>query len=157
MGGAVKQEFVNPFLTPAVWVWEQELKRPLRLLGAELVTSKFTIDAVTAVIGVTGKVKGNVLYEMDLATARLVSGTMLGEPVLEMDGMALSALGELANMITGNAATQLAEVGFPCDISPPVMLESQGASFSAIAGPQIRVRLESDLGLLHIRVALSEA
>ena len=42
----------------------------------------------------------------------------------------LSALGEIANMITGNAATRLAQAGYPCQISPPVIIEPVGTRFT---------------------------
>ncbi len=47
--------------------------------------------------------------------------------------LGLSALGELANMITGNAATRLAQQGFPCNIGPPVMIERAGSRLSALS------------------------
>ena len=44
----------------------------------------------------------------------------LGEKVDAVaDELGLSALGEIANIITGNAATNLAQLGYDCDISPP--------------------------------------
>jgi chemotaxis protein CheX len=72
----------------------------------------------------------------------------------EMDEMALSAIGELANMITGNATTALAETNYVCDISPPVLLP-KGASVT-VTNPQIRAHFDSPLGSMSIRVGLSE-
>ncbi|MEE9284221.1 MAG: chemotaxis protein CheX [Dehalococcoidia bacterium] len=154
---SLKQEFVNPFLAPAITVWEKELSQPLRLVGAQAVSSVFTTNDVTAVIGVTGELQGNVLYEFNRETSVAVAGTMLGEPIDVLDEMALSALGELANMITGNATTLLAQAGYRCAISPPVMLQPAGVSLNITSGTQIQVRFESSLGLLSIRVGLTEA
>ena len=70
--------------------------------------------------------------------------------------MGLLALGEIANMITGNAATQLSGVGYPCDISPPVIVESLGLKFSTFGGSQILVALNGSLGLLNVRLNLNE-
>lgn len=49
--------------------------------------------------------------------------------------LALSAFGEIANMVTGNAATQLSSIGYACQISPPVMIESAGTVISTLGGP----------------------
>ena len=68
----------------------------------------------------------------------------------------LSALGEIANMITGNAATHLAAAGYECNISPPVIIEPAGSRLTTTGGPQIMVSFDSDLGELKIRIALSE-
>ena len=124
----MREEFVNPFLAPALTVWERELNRPLELTGATAVSSRNTTDDITAVIGVTGKLRGSVLYEMSHDTAIAVASTMIGEPIVELDDMSMSALGELANMVTGNAATLLTQAGYTCDISPPVILAPRGVT-----------------------------
>ena len=71
--------------------------------------------------------------------------------------MALSALGELANMITGNATTLLAQAGYECEISPPVILEPRGLSLNITGGIQIKVEFMSESGPLGIRIGLAEA
>ncbi|MCH7745973.1 MAG: chemotaxis protein CheX [Chloroflexi bacterium] len=58
------------------------------------------------------QIEGNVLYGFDIETAKAIAGTMMGEELDELDEIALSALGELANMISGNAATERAAAGF---------------------------------------------
>ena len=47
----MREEFVNPFLTPAVAVWEHELGESLHYLGASAVPSKGTTAAIAVVIG----------------------------------------------------------------------------------------------------------
>ncbi len=68
----------------------------------------------------------------------------------------LSILGEIANVITGNAATELAANGFPCDISPPVIIEPRGSTLTSTVCRQILVTFKSDLGLMTARIGLSE-
>ena len=150
----MKAEFVNAFLTPAVDVWLKELGIELTFREAEAVTGVFTTEDLTAIIGVTGKLKGNVFYELSHSTAKSVAGAICGMEFEEMDEMALSAVGELANMITGNATTVLAETNYVCKISPPVLLP-KGASVTVI-NPQIRAYFDSALGSMSIRVGLSE-
>ena len=58
----VRAEWVNPFLSPAQTVWQAMLGCDLNLEGAELVSHQFTTEDLTAVIGVSGKLEGNVLY-----------------------------------------------------------------------------------------------
>lgn len=152
----MKQEYVNAFLTPAALVWTKELNHDLKLVSAESVSHQFTTEDVTAIIGVSGSLQGNVLYGFNSGTALYVASQMMGEPVEELDEIGLSALGEIANMITGNAATHLANAGYACDISPPVIIEPAGSRFTTVGGPQILVTFTSDLGPLAIRISLSE-
>ncbi len=150
----MKAEFVNPFLTPAMDVWRKELGGELGFSEAELVSGNFTTEDITALIGVTGKLKGNVFYEFSHETALRVAGTMCGEPITELDEISMSALGEMANMITGNATIHLANAGYDCDISTPVLLP-KGAAFQT-PNPQIRALFTSELGPMSIRVSLQE-
>ena len=103
----MKEEDVNAFLTPAMLVWGMELDVALDFTGAMAVASQYETDRLTAVIGINGDLKGSVLYEMSEETALLVAGRMVGESITKLDEMAMSAIGERANMITGNAATEL--------------------------------------------------
>jgi len=152
----MRQEFVNPFLSPALVVWEKEIKCELRLEKAESVSAQFTTEDVTAIIGVTGQLQGNVLYGFEQKTATSIASRLMGEQVEELDHVALSALGEIANMITGNAATLLAGEGYACEISPPVIAIPRGSTIATIASQQILVTFTSDIGALRIRIGLFE-
>lgn len=152
----MKEEYVNAFLTPAVHVWEKELGVKLTLAGAEQAASQYTTNELTALIGISGQLEGNVLYGFSQDSAKTIAGKMIGQEIQEMDEMSLSAIGEIANMITGNAATLLANMGAVCEITPPVIIEPRGSRFTTFGGPQILVKFSSDLGPLHIRISMAE-
>ncbi len=154
----VRAEWVNPFLSPAKLVWEHELGTDLQLQSAEMVSHQYTTEEITAIIGVSGNLEGNVLYGFDHDCALKVVARMLDEEsVTELDRMGLSALGEIANVITGNAATLLADNGFNCHLSPPVIVEPAGSRFTTTGSEQILVTFNSELGTLRIRISLSES
>ena len=153
----MKEEYVNSFLAPAKMVWDKELGSSLDLAKAEVVSHQFTTEEVTAVIGISGSLQGSVLYGFPEGTAEAIVSVMLdGEAGSATDEIGLSALGEIANMITGNAATRLAQQGFPCDISPPVIIEPAGSRFTTLSGPQILATFTSDVGPLTVRISLYE-
>lgn len=152
----MKQEFVNPFLAPAQLVWQKEFNCALTVKNAEAVSSQYTTDDITAIIGISGKLEGNVLYGFSENLVVEAVKRMIGEEFDSRDPMALSALGEIANVITGNAATQLAAAGYLCDISPPIILEPVGATLTSAVTKQIQVTFESEMGILRVRVGLTE-
>lgn len=155
-GGEVKQEYVNPFLAPARLVWRSELGHSLELASVEGVSHRFTTEDVTAAIGISGQLQGSVLYGFPIGTARAITDNMVGIEVDTFSELALSALGEIANMITGNAATELAELGYSCEISPPIMIVSPGCEISTLGRRQIMVTFSSEVGPLRVRVSLSQ-
>ena len=63
-------------------------------------------------IGVSGRLEVNVLYGFNEETTRSVVGVRLGEESGDVSSeMGLSAIGGIANVITGNAATKFVEMG----------------------------------------------
>ena len=102
----MKQEYLDAFLAPAQMVWESELSEPPKLIEAKATTDYKAPENVTAVTGDSGQLTGNVLYEFGNATGLAIASSMMGELGEEHDEISLSALGELANTISGNAATK---------------------------------------------------
>ncbi len=152
----MRQEFINPFLSPAKDVWRKEFNLELSVKSAVAVTYQYATEDVTAIIGVSGKLEGNVLYGFHGDAAKNIVERMIGVGANPTDQMGLSALGEIANMITGNAATLLAANGYPCDIAPPVIIEPRGSTITSSVPKQILVTLTSELGDLNIRIGLNE-
>lgn len=152
----MKEDYVNSFLSPAKMVWEKEMGEPLEVVGAEVTANQFTADDLTVIIGVSGRLEGNVLYGFSEQSAQSIIGVMLGEPISTVnDELALSAIGEIGNMITGNAAARLAQLGYTCNISPPVIINPAGSRFTTVV-PQILVKFTSSLGGLAVRIGLTE-
>jgi chemotaxis protein CheX len=56
----------------------------------------------------------------------------MGMPYDKLDELAMSAIGELGNMVSGNIAMNLEQIGKPIDITPP----------SVILGKEIQVNVE---------------
>ena len=152
----MKEDYVNSFLAPAKMVWEKEMGANLEVVGAEVTSNQFTTDDLTVIIGVSGRLEGNVLYGFSEESAQSIVGVMLGEPVSTVnDELALSAIGEISNMITGNAAARLAQLGYTCNFSPPVIINPAGSRFTTVV-PQILVKFTSSVGGLAVRIGLTE-
>jgi chemotaxis protein CheX len=78
---------------------------------------------VTALIGLSKDLRGNVAYGMDQTTAQnIASMMMMGTPVEELDGMAQSAIAEMANILASNAVIALEREGLSVNISPPALI-----------------------------------
>ncbi|MGC8832574.1 MAG: chemotaxis protein CheX [Armatimonadota bacterium] len=151
----MRVEFVEPFVRAGISVMESvSVGRPERgqLSMRHL---KFTTQQVTIVAGVTGDVRGQVLYGMSLVTAEKIATAMLQEPVMTFDELATSAIAELGNMITGNAIMYLSEKGFNCVITPPSVIRGMNVEISTPV-PALVVPLITQFGKVEINIALAE-
>jgi len=78
-------------------------------------------DMVT-VIGFSGGVEGNLIYSFNPSTALRIVSKMMGFEYENLDDLAMSAIGELGNMIAGALAMNLEKVGCRIIISPPTVV-----------------------------------
>ena len=121
-------KLVNPFIDAFMTVLPQiGFQEPAR--AAMTVKDKMTQSlGVTIIVGFTKQIRGNVVYNMSEDTAKYIASTMMmGMPVENFDEMAQSAVSEMSNMLTANAATNLAAMGLEVDISTPSL--SVGSEF----------------------------
>lgn len=122
-------KLVNPFVEAFVNVMPmlgfQDVKKGnLSLKGKELNSS-----GVIIIVGIVGAVRGNVVYSFSMEDAKKIASTMMmGMPVSELDDMSKSALSELTNMLTANAATSFSNMDMMIDISTPTLLHGTNVS-----------------------------
>jgi chemotaxis protein CheX len=76
---------------------------------------------VNVQIGLVAGLRGSVVIELpETLATRIVSGMMGGMPVGALDDMAISALGEMGNMLTGMATMNVSSEE-PIQLSPPTL------------------------------------
>lgn len=153
----MRAEFLNPFVYAGLKVLDSEA-------GLKSVVSDkpqmrkaiATLHAVNVVIGVVGSVQGIVIYGMELAIAKGIIKAMTGTDIPITDPMAESALGELANLITGYASGTLEGSGLPCRISPPRIVRGTGVRFATSVIDMLTVPITTELGEIKIYLALQQ-
>ena len=153
----MKAQFINPFVSSATEVLKAECDVTVKRNGKLTLTNEAaTPMEVTALIGVTGNLKGMALYSMSKSTALAFFSTMLGEEATEFDDLARSAIGELGNMITGRSAILLEKAGFSCNLTPPSIIEGKGTLISSVQLAKLVVPLTTEHGDFVINVGLQE-
>ncbi len=150
-------ELIGPFMDAAARVLAKECSEIVHRGQLFRVRSPQTAGEVSALIAITGKVAGLVIYSMGRETAIGIASRMIGEDVPELDPLAQSAIGELANMITGQAGIALEQAGFPNDMSPPVLLLGAGSTIATLNLTRLVVPLVTSFGEFNIDIAIKEA
>jgi len=77
-------------------------------------------DVVTN-IGFTGELEGNILYSFTENVAKDIVNNMMDGmmKIEEINDMAISAIGELGNMVSGSIATNLEKYDYNIIVTPP--------------------------------------
>ncbi len=119
----MKAEYLNPFAEAASFVLKQVIDDNTIARGTlEAKDDPHISRGVSSMVGITGQLRGHVIYDMDKKTALAIASAMNGEPMVGMDNIVRSTINELANMITGHAASKLLALGYRCDITPPTFI-----------------------------------
>lgn len=113
-----KQQFnENPFLDATKSVFKSMLDMDIDPLpGEEKLKQE---ENVRIEIALVGDLSGSVVYNFPKSTTLNIVKTLSGMESDRLDDFATSMLGEMANIISGNAATSLSGVNCKCDIRPP--------------------------------------
>jgi chemotaxis protein CheX len=149
-------QFLNPFLEAAFVVLDSEVGVQAKRGQLTLRRSAATAEEVSVLISMVGQVNGVVLYGLSEDTGIRIVSKILDQPFEEFDSLAQSGIGELGNVITGQAGKRLAEAGFEVNISPPTMVLGKGTLISTLDFERLHVPLETELGTLQIHLALRE-
>lgn len=153
----MKAEYINPFIESAQSVVNMLLGIEIKLGKVYLKSSPFLVNQTVIIIGIIGKIKGQVYFELATDSAKKIASAMMGGmTIVELDEMSKSAVSEMVNMIMGNTSTAFAKKNIKVDITPPTLLMGEKIEISSKT-PTIVVPLELEgLGTIAINVAVEE-
>jgi len=108
---------------------------------------------VTGVIGITGEANGSVSVTFDERSILKIVSNMFGEEMKEINGEITDAVGELTNMISGQARKELEEAGKVFEAAIPSVITGKNHCITHIThGPKIAIPFEIEEGIFTIEV-----
>lgn len=153
----MKTLYLNSFIESAQSVLNMVCGIDVKSNNSYLRSSPIFVKQVIIIVGIIGKIKGQIFFEISLDTSKkIVSAMMGGIPVMELDEMGKSAISEMANMIIGNATIILSGKNINIDITPPSVLIGEDIELSN-RFPTIEVPFDlEDMGTLKVYVSAEE-
>ncbi len=151
----INAEYVNPFLEAASAVFKSILGVDLR--RGKLVIKESPVPAmdIAIIIGITGGVTGEVVYSMEFNMVKKIADILApGLSEEQIKGEYKDIIGELANMITGNAMNLFASTGKQIDITTPTVVEGKDFTLTMIKQTTLGINLYSPMGQLEMNIAL---
>lgn len=145
---------VNPFIESFKTIMPQLGFNTIDIGRLSVKSKEVNCNGVVIVLGLLGDLKGNVVYRMKTADAKKIASIMMmGLPVEEFDEIASSALSELTNMLTANAATCFYNIGISVEISTPTMLQGDSMSIKMVTDQILCVELMADEIPIEVNLA----
>lgn len=147
-------KYINPFIESFGAVMPQLGFGNVRKDNLSLKQQDLINTGVVIIVGIVGAIKGNVVYVLDFESAKKIASTMMmGMPISELDEISQSALSELTNMLTANAATVFATLGIPVDISTPTLLYGDNIAIKMSSNQVLSIQLLADEIPIEVNIA----
>ncbi|OEH86207.1 chemotaxis protein CheC [Desulfuribacillus stibiiarsenatis] len=152
----MKAEYINPFYTATNDVFRMMLDLDVQRGKIGLVEEMVSSKEANVLLGVTGDLKGSILFSFPKDMILEMVRIMCGMKMQEIDSFVSSALGEIANIVGGNAITNLTSLGYTCDIVPPQIFVGQYRSLSMASQKSLQLTMVTSIGEFELNIFLKE-
>ena len=151
-------DFINPFLDAVINVLST-------MAGVEAAPGKPYINRkrvaagdVTGLIGVSGHTTGTISLTLEKEAILAIVNNMLSEGYTEIDNDIADAVGELTNMISGQARAKLSQQGMSLRASTPSAIIGRGHTVEHLAtAPILAIPFSTEQGALVVEVCFTDA
>jgi len=144
--------YINPFLVAVQNVFDTMIEVPFQLGKPSVKRDTVVPYEISAIIGLSGSVTGSVVISLSESLALELASSLLGEDFDTVDEDCTDAIGEIANMIAGNAKTNFP--GEEASISvPSVVIGKHKVSYPS-GLPIIAIPCNVGAGELVLEVAI---
>jgi chemotaxis protein CheX len=151
-GGKVDIKYINPFINAVKNLFETMIDIPFKLGKPSLKKGSLPDYEISSIIGLSGTVTGCVVINLSKDIALQLVSALIGDEVTELDDDCTDAIGEIANIIAGNAKTDFPSEGTSISV-PSVVVGKHKVSYPS-GLPIIAIPCITDKGELVIEIAL---
>ncbi|QDU58017.1 chemotaxis protein CheX [Aeoliella mucimassa] len=152
----MRAEYINPFIESTVEVFKT-------MLGCEVSRTGLTVHEtfcpeydITGIIGMSGKAHGDVVISFQQEVALSAAEALLGIRYEEINDDVVDTVGELTNMIAGNAKTSLQDLQMSLALPTVIVGKNHSIRFPSKVKP-LALPFSSCWGSFNIEVGLVES
>lgn len=148
-------KIVNPFINATLNVLETMAFVKAESGKPYLKNDDIAQGDVSGVIGFTGEANGTLSITFDELCILKIVSSMFGEEMTEINEEIADAVGELTNMISGQARKELEEVGKKYQAAIPTVITGKNHKLETkTQGPKIAIPFKTEFGSFTIEVCL---
>lgn len=151
----MRAEYINPFIEATVDVFRTMLACDVSRTGLQVNDTFSPQYDITGIIGLSGKAHGDVVISFERDVALCATETLVGVKYHEINDDVVDTVGELTNMIAGNAKTQLASLAMSLALPTVIVGKNHSIRFPSKVKP-LSLPFDSVWGRFNIEVGLIE-
>lgn len=152
----MKAEYINPFLDASMNLFKTHLMFSIKNKTPYVNQDSQNLNEISAIIGLAGDIMGAVVLSFTRDTALAMATRFSGQKHSAVSKEVLDVIGELVNIIAGNAKKDLTD--FRIEISLPGVITGNKYKINWPHGvPVITIPFESDAGEFTVNVSFKQA
>lgn len=149
----MKPEYTNPFYQAVQEVFKLMLNLDVMRCPIDSQVANVSGKEVAVSIELTGDISGSIRFCFPEKTTLEIVKLMCGMEMDKLDAFVTSAMGEMSNIISGNAVTNLAHANYRCDILPPKIEIVESDTLSG--NPELSIPLQTSVGTIRMDMLLT--
>ena len=148
--------YITPFMTSIQNVFSTMFQLPVEIGEPRIKSDSSTSHDVSGIIGVSGEMVGTIVLSMPSDAAESIVALFTGMEMSSDSDDFADAVGELINMISGNAKAEFQRKAV--SISCPSVVIGSGHRVASNSGtPCVMIPCNTDCGEVVLEIALREA
>ncbi len=154
---AMDVNVVNPFIEAALNTLETTAQVKVRAFHPYLKPKNIAEGDISALMEMTGDYEGTIAVSFSKEAILGIVSSMFGEEMTEMNDEIKDAVGEIANMISGQVTNKLAEMGNTLKVAMAEVSMGSGHSLDHIEKrPVVAIPFKTEQGRFTIEVCFEQ-
>jgi CheY-specific phosphatase CheX len=130
------------------------MKTPARIVDLTMEEDGYRRKGLAAMVDFKGQIKGRIILDRDPRAAAKVARYLTGDDVDACQTIVPETVCELANMVIGNAVTQLNDRGFQFRVYPPALLTADQCEKTGHDSEATILCFETPGGNVYLNIAM---
>ena len=150
--------YINPFIESTLRSLDMMAGIKAEKIGLELKDEHITAYEISTIIGLTGGASGSVIISFPTKLACKIASNMLMEEIESINQSVEDAIGEIGNIVVGDARRTLILEGHSLNISIPTVVIGAGHRISRPGNvPCIAIPFRTEFGDFEVNVGIKES
>jgi chemotaxis protein CheX len=150
----MRMELIQPFIGSLDAVLAEMMKEPAKIIDLTMEEEGYRKKGLAALVMFQGEIEGRIVLDMEPTAAAQVAGFLAGAEVDPSESIVPEAVCELANMVIGNAVTQLNDRGFQFKVHPPELVSEEQGEKAGQDSEATILCFETPRGNVYLNIAM---
>src|SRR5580700_8580722 len=150
----MRMDLIQPFIGSLDAVLAEMMNVPAKIVDLTMEEEGYRRKGTAASVSFKGQIEGRVILDMEPRAAAHVAGFLAGGAVDPSESIVPETVCELANMVIGNAVTQLNDRGFQFKVLPPEVLTQEQCDKAGNDSEATVLCFETSNGRVYLNIAM---